>query len=117
MNETSRKLLKDGFSSTSSKNYLDRRQDVVIEAQAKVVKDYKGLYQTFMKPYWNPSERFVPVAPRNLFDENGEKIYDADGEELRCRELQPQAASRAEVGGSAGSAGPMLVLMLTIVGK
>ena len=56
---------------------------MVIEAQAKVVRDYKGLYQEFMKPSWNPSKRYVSVAPRNLFDENGEKMYDADGEELK----------------------------------
>ena len=76
-------MLKSGFISTSSTCYLERRQNVVIEAQAKVVKDYKGLYQAFMKPFWNPSERFVSVAPRNLLDENGEKLYDADGEELK----------------------------------
>ena len=76
-------MLKTGFSSTSSKSYLERRQGVVIEAQAKVVKDYKNLYQSFMKPTWNPSERYVTLAPRNLLDEDGDKMYDADGEEIK----------------------------------
>lgn len=71
------------MTSTSKRDYLDRRQGVVIEAQAKVVKDYKELYQSYMKPTWNPSVRFLKLGPRCLLDENGEKMYDRDGEEMK----------------------------------
>ena len=76
-------MLQSGLSSTSSKNYLDRRQNAVAEAESRVVRDYKSLYQAYMKPTWNCIERALFRDSIYFLDENGDVELDADGEPIK----------------------------------